>query len=361
MQPEKHLVILTSGIGLGLYIPSLIMAGNLQKKGYSTEVHVFEDYITVENKSKIERSRMLFQKKFEAGILSQKILTDKQDITEQKKTAVLIDSWLKKRRKKFLVFSGSWVYLLNLYRREIIKEPLDARLLYLDYSMPLSWRSLSAYCPGYRQNYREIFLYDRTEGSVNFRITADSIAPVPFAARDNRCLIHGGGWNLGTYRTRTEELLKKNIPLNIILSHQEEYVNYPGNNRRFISDPAWSPFNQCEHTFPGIGEVLPSGKIYYQQKKRYHPLFDLICTSKAVISKGGGGTLVDSLSAATPAIFLEPYGPHEKENSQFWQQLQCGISYEEWKKANYSPAPLERMHENLLELRAKTPALESLY
>lgn len=77
--------------------------------------------------------------------------------------------------------------------------------------------------------------------------------------------------------------------------------------------------------------------------------------SQAIISKPGGGTLVDSLSAVTPLILLDPYGEYERENGQLWQELGFAITYQQWADSNYSFQTLENLQTNLRESRSHLP------
>ena len=121
-----------------------------------------------------------------------------------------------------------------------------------------------------------------------------------------------------------------------------------------MMDPTWTAWenhdeNKC--IFPPFAEVK-LGKIpQFESKEEYHSSFDIVRNVKAIISKPGGGTLIDSLAAATPIILLEPFGNHEKINADLWEKLGFGIRYETWKKSNFNIDILETMHKNLVEQR----------
>ncbi len=67
------------------------------------------------------------------------------------------------------------------------------------------------------------------------------------------------------------------------------------------------------------------------------------------MSKPGGGTLLDSLWSATPAVLLEPFGAHEQRNADLWIQLGYGISFEDWQNQGFAPEVLQELHEALLK------------
>ena len=120
-------------------------------------------------------------------------------------------------------------------------------------------------------------------------------------------------------------------------------------------DPNWLPWHKNknnEHEFPPFGEV--NNKTEFKNKEEYHELFDVIRQSKAIISKPGGGTLIDSLASGTPIILLEPYGYAEQSNAEIWEYLGYGISYDRWKEINYDYQILESLHENILNQNRQT-------
>jgi UDP-N-acetylglucosamine:LPS N-acetylglucosamine transferase len=74
----------------------------------------------------------------------------------------------------------------------------------------------------------------------------------------------------------------------------------------------------------------------------------VIRRSKAIVSKPGGGTLIDSLSSATPVILLEPYGNAEEKNGELWRHLGFGVPFATWQASGYDEATLARLHASLL-------------
>lgn len=56
---------------------------------------------------------------------------------------------------------------------------------------------------------------------------------------------------------------------------------------------------------------------------------------------------MDSLSSATPVVFLEPYGEAERSNAELWIRLGFGVSYGEWRSGGYDDRVLARLGGNL--------------
>jgi len=96
------------------------------------------------------------------------------------------------------------------------------------------------------------------------------------------------------------------------------------------------------------GLVIDENRSEYRRGETFHELYDVIRRSKAIVSKPGGCTLIDSLSSATPVVLLEPYGYAEQSNARIWEHLGYGISYPDWQRTGFDPAVLERLHTNIL-------------
>jgi hypothetical protein len=110
--------------------------------------------------------------------------------------------------------------------------------------------------------------------------------------------------------------------------------------------PDWRAWERSdgEHTFPPFAEIDGDGQAAANGE---HGLYELIRRSKAIISKPGGGTLIDSLSSATPVVLLEPCGDAEAANGALWEYLGFGIPFAKWRATGYDGAVLARLHANL--------------
>ena len=68
-----------------------------------------------------------------------------------------------------------------------------------------------------------------------------------------------------------------------------------------------------------------------------------------MVSKPGGGTLLDSLTAATPIVLLPPWGEPEAKNGELWEELGFGIDFQRWRETGFDYRVLEDLHHRLLE------------
>jgi hypothetical protein len=123
-------------------------------------------------------------------------------------------------------------------------------------------------------------------------------------------------------------------------------------------DPAWRPWHRRggRHIFPPFG---PVGGPYDSGER--HALFELIQRSKAIVSKPGGGTLIDSLSSATPVVLLEPYGYAEERNGALWEHLGFGVSYSKWRDSGWDESILHQLHLNILRRQRNGPDYPGAY
>ncbi|WP_242855585.1 hypothetical protein [Ruminiclostridium josui] len=220
--------------------------------------------------------------------------------------------------------------------------------------MPPSWKSLQQYKPDYNQSYKEVWLYDFENTKIQYQIPIVNEEPIPILERPERFIIHGGGWGMGTYQGKIPELQEKGFELDIVLYEIQEASRKRIGDRCFMVDPSWRAWNKNErgsYEFPPLAQIIPDEEPIFENKEEYHELFDITKNTRAIIGKPGAGTLMDSLSSATPMIMLEPFGEHEKKNTRLWEKLGYGISYDTWKEKGFSMEILRELHENLVKGR----------
>ena len=338
--------ILCSGFGLGFYIPGLLIQKALLNKGVDAKVDVFEYYMKKEKKEKIVISKKAYQENFAVAKMATKyhLAIDKSIDFDLVKN--LVDMWKVQKRKNFIVLSGHWIYILELYQEKMKKENLQVDLLYVDSDLAPSWKSIKKYRPNYNDPFHDRYLYDFNRKKINYIVKVESKF-IPYKNRRKELVIHGGGWGLGTYK-ETIKRLTNTWKLNVVAYNESESednnsIKYYMNMSKW---KAWEPDIDGNYTFPPY-VILNEKPICYHYTKKYHWLFELILNCKAIISKPGAGTLIDSIATATPLIMLEPFGSHEYKNSIIWEALGFGITFSKWEKSGYSIDLLEQMHYKL--------------
>ena len=345
-----HVTILSSGVTLGVYVPALLVERQLHDAGVMADVEVLEDLYTDEGRSRLEKMRDAFRANFALAQMAHRVPTDASASLDPDRSEALLTRWESEGRRRFVVWSGFWLTVLDRYAERVGVDELAVDLCRIDAVVSTSFRDEG----DWRRRGREIWFWSADEGRLIHELPVPGADPRPFEERPRRCVAHGGGWSLGTFERAARDLESTEFDLDVIVGSADEVA--PHARRRYLTvDPTWSPSDRGPDgrpTFPPLGPAL--GASSFETDDSRSPVFDRIARSRAVISKPGGGTLVDSLAAATPLVLLEPYGPAERENAALWERLGFGISFDRWRDRGFDAATLERLHRNLLERDRET-------
>ncbi|WP_240418573.1 glycosyltransferase [Paenibacillus periandrae] len=363
---QTLVTILCSGFGLGFYNPGLIVSYQLRQKQIATEVLVFESFVQQDKQDKILDSKKAYHDNFALALVATKIPKDIRDSIDFEQVDQLLEAWTKEGRRDFIALSGHWVYILDLYRAKLkegskdnSEHVLQVDLLYVDSDLSPSWKGLRKFNPLYNEPYNDVWLYQASSGIIACFIPVGEDAVIPLSDRHHRYVIHGGGWGMGTYQGKIPELQELGFKLDIVAYEREETLDPRSGDRYFMNAPSWTAWRKGpkgEHDLPLFAEIKPMEQPKYANLESHHGLYDVIRQAKAIISKPGAGTLMDSLASATPVIMLEPFGSHEKRNAELWALKGFGISYEDWKQSGFSEEILHELHYNLIQQRSITPS-----
>jgi hypothetical protein len=201
---------------------------------------------------------------------------------------------------------------------------------------------------------RELWLWNWRRRALGKRLPVPAGAPLPFAERARRLVAHGGGWGLGTYADVLTELSLAGYALDVLNPRCPDWEGRGPLDRRYVSDPEWHPWVRNaagDLTFPPLGEVRPDGDVRYRSQLSFPAAHVNVREAMAVVSKPGGGTLLDSLAAATPVVLLAPWGQPEAKNGALWEELGFGIDFQRWRETGFDHRVLEDLHHRLLEAR----------
>ncbi len=343
--------ILCSGVALGVYIPAILVEYKLRNNGIPTDIVVIENLLKDEKISRIADNKKIFHKNFRIALTGQKMATDLFPVCDTRKINDLFELWINENRRNFIIFSGFWMSIVSEYMKRLGDEKLNIDIIHMDAAISASWKHFSEES----LMHNNIWLFSGESKKLNYEISVSEDEPIPFRSRNNRYVIHGGGWGMGTYQGVIPELEENHLHLDIVAYDIEETLEGTGkDNRYYMIDPGWSPWLKNinnRHEFPPFGEIKKNEEPVFMNREEYHELYDVIRRSNAIISKPGGATLLDSLSSATPLIMLDPFGDYEKNNAELWECLEFGIPYEKWKADGYSFERLELIHNNLLKRR----------
>ncbi|QOL15829.1 glycosyltransferase family protein [Dickeya dianthicola] len=339
------IAILTSGVALGVHVPGLLLSRRLQDYGVAVRVDVFEQLMLEEKQQKITQSKQAFHRNFRVALAGQRLARDLMPELDTEAMHRLFSTWEEQGVKHFVVLSGFWQPLIHLYQQNHPDTRVD-RCHIDSVTSPSFLRTESI------TSARDIWLASYAENTLPWSIPVSHDEPIPWEQRDSRILAHGGGWGLGTYAASAPELIGHNIKIDIVAYHHDDITD--ARCRYFMIDPDWCPW--LDLGFPPFGEVTTgNSSVEFRRRHEHHDSFTLARHALAMLSKPGGGTLLDSVWSATPLIFLEPFGPHEECNASLWEKLGFGITLEHWRQQQFSLNVLASLHHNLLMQRRRVP------
>lgn len=349
---NDQVTILCSGVALGVYIPGLLLRNRLENKKIPVEVVVVESLYKEGKKETIVKNKKAFHNNFSVAKLGHKLARGIDANIDESLLDDLFKQWKAENRSRFIVFSGFWMNLIEKYKEVMHPVPIEVDIVHMDADISASWRSYKKDVEG----YRHIWLYSWTEKKLIYNIPVTDKPPIPYNSRENRFVIHGGGWGMGTYKEVAAILEKKEINLDVVTYYWDDLQNENKNNRYYMMNPqwkAWEKDTEGQHEFPLFGQRMKNGQVDFKNRKEYHELFEVIRYDKAIISKPGGATLLDSLEAETPIVMLEPLGDYEQTNADLWEYLGFGISYDKWKDLNYDTSIFQKFNENIMTYKKK--------
>jgi hypothetical protein len=341
-------------VALGVYVPALLVDAQVKRRGAASQVVVLESLFTEEKQNKILENKLAFHHSFAVAKMGQRMAREASPNLDAGKLDRLYERWAQEGRRLFIVFSGFWMPLLNAYRQRVAPAKCWVHQVHVDAAVSASWKNLVDTCDG----DRPIWIFDGENQRLGYRLIDDPEPPQPYRQRPERYLIHGGGWGMGTYQGKIPVLEAAGLELDIVAYCMEEAAAPGPGQRYFMVDPAWSPWQanpSGEHEFPPFGEVRPGIPPRFTNRPDTHELFLLARQARAIVSKPGGATLLDSWAAATPLVMLEPFGDYEAKNAALWQALGFGLPFSAWEQAGFDPQALEPLYANLLRSQGAAP------
>jgi hypothetical protein len=346
--------ILTSGIGLGVYIPALLIQRQMRALGVTVDVETLERYYSPNSQRRHLAHKKAYHHNFRLALIAHRMARSVESCLEQPRIDELLRRWIAEGRKDFIVWSGFWLPILERYR-QLTDSSLQIDCCRIDAAVSASFRAHD----GLARDAAEIWLWNWQERKTIFEISVNDQPPIGFSDRDRRLVLHGGGWGIGTYREARAEMRNTKRgnttwALDVVVHDRAEAVPSRSGDRYFMVDPDWRTWHRGHdgHTFPPFADVDSAREA---EAGNDHALYELIRRSKAIISKPGGGTLIDSLSSATPVVLLEPFGHAEACNGALWEHLGFGIPFSKWCETGCSESALEELHENLLRRERNGP------
>ncbi len=347
--------ILSSVIGYGVYFPALILCKQLKKLGFNTNIYIIERFFNDEATSQFIKTKEAFKTNVRLVQIASKLPVSYTNKFDEEKLSKLFNTWENNRSTHFLCFSGLWLEALNDYKSIVPEIIIDC--CRVDSEISATWEALRKYKNLIRSDFS---FFNATQHKINYILNIPSIKPKPFHARNPEVTIHGGGWDLGNFKDTLKVIEQSNYHVNLILNDLEQLTLQSTTNKSdtYANKPKWNPL--FEEGFPPFGKLRGS-QLELTNSIEYPGVLKVIIQSSAIMSKPGGMTLMDSLITETPLIFLKSIGKNENGNRRLWENLQIGLTIEDWNTSNFSITVLEEMYHKIIHIKKETPCLVTTY
>jgi hypothetical protein len=327
------LTILTAGTGLGVFLPGLFMQRALRQRGIESSVEVLESIYSDAALAERERAVAAFQADFRLAQFAHRRSRHDPGRFDADK----LSAWAIGRGRRFATWSGFWLPLLSDLQARIDHCRIDAEVS----------ASFDGCEPG--PGDREIWLWHQDR--LHWRLPVDERAPLAWHEREHRVLVHGGGWALGDFLGALDALPDA-WEADVLLGQRSATLPRA---RGWHIAPEWRPWIGT----PRFPPMAPCGSDDYSPADE-HRAFELLRRARAVVSKPGGSTLIESLAAATPLLLLPAFGRAEAANAAVWKRLGFGLPLEDWLEGGARDGELEAMHERLAAARSGPSYLADL-
>jgi hypothetical protein len=334
----RETAILASGMGLGHYIPAVLFRDHLRRAGGSVELYVFESFLDNHTRENIARTVAAYQRNFGMALVGQRL---HHKFPNKAVPLTLPELW---RFDEILVFSGYWCPFLHPAFAE------STHLLHVDSSYSPTWSAFGGAASSLvGHGAREVWLTRKDGLGCRITLPGLSSSPIPWCQREPTLVLHGGGWALGRLEQAVDILARRGFPVILLLGSRRFLENVVGDVRQIRIADGWQPWAaSAEAPFPPLTvQTLAGCRSFITGVE--HGAFKLLRNARAVVTKPGGMTLAESLASATPVVFLEALGEHERLNAKQWIEAGFGIGFEEWASLGFSQKRLYLLHTNLLK------------
>ena len=301
---------------------------------------MLEELFDNENRNKLSINKQRFHDNFRIAKKAHQIAGDMSAYCDEQ----LIKKWMmqmkKEGNKRFILFSGYWIPVIIKYK-EILAQNIFIDCIHMESVYSNSWKRYSASVI----NENQIWMFG-TNKQVFIPYEIDNQL-----FNTKQIIIHGGGWGMGLLQEAYERLKDSGYVVYRVAYNQKEYETFYQNDKNvYYMDEQWNPWVKDEE-----GEF--QYPIIYKGNKLYS-LDKMLVENEAIVSKPGGGTLLDSLVLKRPIILTQALSGYEKKNSDLWKKLGYGMDFEEWEQCKFTGELLRRMRTNLYEYKNNAISVE---
>ena len=98
-----EVTVLGSGVALGVYIPALLVARGLARRGVQADVEVVESLYTAASLENLERHREAYHRDFALALMGHRMTRDIRSSLAGEREAALLGRWHAEGRRRFVV------------------------------------------------------------------------------------------------------------------------------------------------------------------------------------------------------------------------------------------------------------------
>lgn len=324
---NKNIAILTACMGLGTYNPALHLRDELIKDDINSKIFLYENFIIKEKRENIIKYQNAFHKDLRLAIAGHKLMGKINDVDNIDEIAKCLFLEISGKYDVIAVLSGNWVDILcRIENKYDFHIPIV--FIHLDCEKAPSWQNKIAYPKNLQE---EIWLLGKTNNKAKYYLYNNNSTN----RRVEKVFLYGGGWGMGNYLDYIEELSQFFL-LDVLLHSIEDIVRYQNNNYYMFPDTwnAWDVDDSGDYFVPKLNCCyFENESLKVSNQTREYNFFE---KNLCVVSKPGGGSILDSVSNGTPIVFLEPISKHEMANAYYYIKEGLSINISEWKKSNYS-------------------------
>lgn len=346
----KKVLLLSSSLALGVYTPAKILQDELRYLNIETDIHIVEGLFHTDKKINIEENKRRFGENFKLAKAAHAMPNHFTKSIDESLKEPCFKKWNAGNYSLIIVLSGFWLDLVNEYDSNYAHNS-KIILLHLDSVESHSWRqSISP-----RNRYKEIWFFSEPNNQINYKICTRR-----YIQDENKSIIvHGGGWNMGEYKDAIIAMNQAGYRLSVIVNYLEDIPSSDTENDYYVLQANFNYDLVVENpTYPSLMRYLNGKLVEFHENK--NPFADLINNSCAILSKPGGGTLLDSLTYGIPVIFVEELAKYEQSNAQLWVRKGLGMTLDKFIKLTNKRNQLLVMRRNIINLSNILPNIGDL-
>lgn len=363
------IVILTASSGLGSFVPAVTLSKWFQQQHRSVRFYALEQLYTPQALARLEKTKAQCRRSLRTALLTQRWLSQSPGAIRQaidaEKWQAFKAQWQHCPPEQVFIFSGFWLSLIP--ELQAVQQATRAtgenqpayQGLHVDVTASLSWQ------PGEVRSLQHHHLL--AAGKEQFLVPPPPV--VDWAQRESRVAVHGGGWDIGDLDACIVMLRSRYT----LLLGQAAQVGADADEKEWQlrTDPDWLPWQHgcvaggqypAQTLLGQTGAKADALSRMTNSLRPYEPPFQqLLSRCRALITKPGGASLIDSMATATPLVLLSPFGDYEAANGRAWIKRGFALSFEDWKAQSFALAPLYRCHQALLAMRGNRPVYGEKY